>query len=383
MSRKFIPSGDELKNLLSQTRCTPSSINTVLRERGVFCPSSDKTNTIPCLMKSFLSPCESLELMESIKTSEKLDRVNFRNFNIDQDTEILDVISGVIDDDATRTPPFENYRITDFTDFSLVTSDIGDSYVLNFEIQREDILDDWHESTKIFRGSIEVKKQSAGGDLLLNIQLNHTTPETKKVANQFVERIEKELLAKSVIEESRNGGKVLFDTFENESRVKFLEDLSSQHTDLFEFYYEKLDDVSFQPDKENAEFENFIKDANILEKDIEQYRFRGDLKKIISTKWKKIHPYIKVTKFVASYSVHYKTYEGKCKVSYEFSEYNKRKLENPEFGINILKLTLKGATPRDIDDVQNKILHAIELKKTELVKKHQKRESEPMSETQA
>lgn len=370
MSRQFIPSGDELKNLLSQTRCTPGSINSVLRSRGVFCPNSDKTNTIPCLMKSFLSPSESLELMESIKTSEKLDRVNFRNFSIDKDTEILDVISGVIDDDAIRPQPFENYRITDFTDFAVETSDIGESYVLGFEIQREDILDDWHESTKVFRGSVEVKKLSEGGDLLLNIQLNHTTPECKKVANQFVDRIEKELLDKQVIAESKHGGKVLFSSFENEERVNFLEDISSQHTD-FIFYYDKLDDVSFQPDKDNKEFENISKDANILEKDIDQYRFRGDLRKIISYKWKKIHPFIKVTRFLATYSVHYKKYEGSCKVSYEFSEYNKRKLENPEFGINIVKLTLKGATATDLEYVQNKILHEIELKKTELVKKYQ------------
>ncbi|MFD2176931.1 hypothetical protein [Veronia pacifica] len=46
--------------------------------------------------------------MDNIKTSEKLDRVNFRNFSIDKDQEILDVISGVIDDDAIRPQPFEN-----------------------------------------------------------------------------------------------------------------------------------------------------------------------------------------------------------------------------------------------------------------------------------
>lgn len=161
-----------------------------------------------------------------------------------------------------------------------------------------------------------------------------------------------------------------------------MKDLSSQHTDYI-FYYERLDDVSFQPDKENEEFESFSKDANILEKDIDQYRFRGDLRKIISRRWKKIHPFIKVTKFLATYSVSYKKYKGNCKVSYEFSEYNKRKLENPEFGINIVKLTLKGATASDLDYVQNKILHEIELKKTELVKKYQKvvteePESEPI-----
>ncbi|PMO72301.1 hypothetical protein [Vibrio splendidus] len=371
MSRQFIPSGDELKNLLSQTRCTPGSINSVLRARGVFCPNSDKTNTIPSLMKSFISPSESLELMECIKTSEKLDRVNFRNFSIDKDTEILDVISGLIDDDAIRPQPFENYRITEFTDFAVETSDIGESYVLGFEIQREDILDDWHDSTKVFRGSVEVKRQSEGDDLLLNIQLNHTTPECKKVANQFVDRIEKELVDKQVITKSVNGGRVLFDDFENEKRVKFLEDLSSMHRDDV-FYYKRLDDVSFQPDKENKEFENFSKETNILEKDIDQYRFRGDLRKIISHKWKKIHPFIKVTKFLATYTVHYKTYEGSCKVSYEFSEYNKRKLENPEFGINIVKLKLKGSSASDLDYVQNKILNEIELKKTELVKKYQR-----------
>ncbi|MCG6341205.1 hypothetical protein K6U19_08075 [Vibrio fluvialis] len=375
MSRQFIPSGDELKNLLSQSRCSPGSINTVLRSRGVFCPTSDKANTIPCLMKSFLSPSESLELMENIKTSEKLDRVNFRNFSIDKDVEILDVISGVIGDDDIRPQPFENYRITDFTDFSVETSGSGKSYVLGFEIQREDILDDWHESTKVFRGSIEVKKQSDGRDLLLNIQLNHTTPECKKVANQFVDRIEEELLDKHVIVASKESGKVLFNNFGNKERVNFLEDLSSQHTDYI-FFYKKLDDVSFQPDKEIDEFENISKDANILEKDIDQYRFRGDLRKIISSKWKKIHPFIKVTKFLATYSVAYKNYEGVCKVSYEFSEYNKRKPENPEFCVNIVKLTLKGATASELAYVQNIILHEIEQKKTELVKIYQTEEAE-------
>ncbi|EGR0233651.1 hypothetical protein FMH17_22160, partial [Vibrio vulnificus] len=163
---------------------------------------------------------------------------------------------------------------------------------------------------------------------------------------------------------------VLFDDFENEDRVKFLNDLASQHLS-YDFYYKKIDDVHFNPDTE-LETDHLQEEANLLEKDIEQYRVKGNLEKIITVKWKRIHPYIKVTKVVASYTIDYKSYSGECKVSYEFSDYAKRKLINPELCINFINLKLKGASATVMSEVQSIIMREIETRKTELLKKYKK-----------
>ncbi|MCJ4452426.1 hypothetical protein [Klebsiella quasipneumoniae] len=140
----FIPSGDELKNLVGQMNCTATIINNILRERGVFCSSSEKTITVPNLITSFLSPEESYELLQSIKTKEKLDKVNFRNFEIDNDAELLEELSGCIDVDDLINNEYTNIEISDFNDFTSLDGKSNNSIIMEFELCRKDILDDWY-----------------------------------------------------------------------------------------------------------------------------------------------------------------------------------------------------------------------------------------------
>lgn len=67
MDHIILPSGDNLKTLLSQSKITKADIKSILRQRGVFCSSDEKSNTVPLLMKSLISPLEFNELVEKIK----------------------------------------------------------------------------------------------------------------------------------------------------------------------------------------------------------------------------------------------------------------------------------------------------------------------------
>ncbi|CAH6679887.1 hypothetical protein AI2937V1_1833 [Klebsiella oxytoca] len=368
---EFIPSGDELKNLVAQLNCTASMINSILRERGVFCSSSEKINTVPNLITSFLSPDESYELLSSIKTKEKIDKVNFRDFEINIDADLLEQLSCVIEPDQLIKSDYVNFEISDFNDFTSLDGRSNNSIILDFEVCRKDILDDWYMTDKFFKGSVELKKNSDGisKQLLMNVKLNHTSPETKEIAENIISLVENRLIDNKVIKTSPHNGKVLLDDFENENRVDFLSELAKQHIGYL-FYYKKIDDVHFNPDKESKYEDNPELTSNFLEKKIEQYRVKGDLDEIISIKWKHIHPYVKVTKVVASYSIEYESYSGECKVSYEFSDYGRKNPVNPELCITFVNIKIKGASPTKLYEVQNAIMREIEIRKAELLRKY-------------
>lgn len=371
-SDTFIPSGDELKNLVSQSRCTAGTINSLLRDRGVFCGSSDKANTVPNLVTSFLSPAEAYDLLGSIKTKERLDKVNFRNFELQSDTALLNFVSGLIEPEDLLQNDYLNYQISDFNDFTSLDGSSENSVILDFEVCRTDLLDDWYETKKFFKGSVELKKDTVGGnsELLMNVKLNHSSPETKEIADKVVFIVEQAMIKNGFIKASPEGGKVSLDDFENEDRVNFLHDLASQHIG-YEFFYKQIDDVHFNPDQE-ADIDSLPDLANFLEKDVEQYRLKGKLEKIISIKWKHIHPYVKVTKVVGSYTIDYKSYSGECKVSYEFSDYGRKKPVNPELCINFINLKVKGASASVLCEIQDAIMRQIEERKTELLRKYKK-----------
>ncbi|EGR0233565.1 hypothetical protein FMH17_21660, partial [Vibrio vulnificus] len=188
-NNNFIPWGESLKDLVSQTKCTPSVINSLLRERGVFCSSSDKINTVPNLITSLLSPEESYDLLGSIKTKDKLDRVNFRNYEMKEDSDLLDLVSGLMEADDLQTNDYVNYQISDFNDFTSLDGNSTNALVLDFEVCRTDLLDGWYEAKKFFKGSVELKKDiggQEGSEITMSVKLNHSSPETKEIADRVI-----------------------------------------------------------------------------------------------------------------------------------------------------------------------------------------------------
>lgn len=58
--------------LLSQAKINKTDINHILRSRGVFCSSSEKTDTVPVLVKTIISPSEYNDFISNITVKKHL-----------------------------------------------------------------------------------------------------------------------------------------------------------------------------------------------------------------------------------------------------------------------------------------------------------------------
>jgi hypothetical protein len=142
-----------------------------------------------------LSPEESYELLNSIKTKEKLDKINFRDFLMKDDVNLLHHLSGVVEQENILKKDYLNYQISDFNDFTSLDGKSSDAIVMDFEVCRTDILDDWYITEKFFKGSVEIKKEKNEqvNNLLMNVRLNHTSPETKEIADIILSQIQEHM----------------------------------------------------------------------------------------------------------------------------------------------------------------------------------------------
>lgn len=186
MDNIILPNGDNLKTLLSQSKISKAEVKSILRQRGVFVSSDEKSSTVPLLIKTLISPREFNELTEKIKTKEHSSKISMRTLEWSSDETLIDAIgegfqlTDLIDD------PFCNYEIEDITDF-YVKEDSDNSVALDFTVKRIDLMNGWNETEQFFSGRIELEKVNKESDKVeVNISLSHTSQETKMVADKIL-----------------------------------------------------------------------------------------------------------------------------------------------------------------------------------------------------
>ena len=69
-NKVYLPTGDYLRQLLSQTNVNPSELKKLARRRGVFTLSNDKKTIAPLIVKTGISPYEYSDLRESYRQKE-------------------------------------------------------------------------------------------------------------------------------------------------------------------------------------------------------------------------------------------------------------------------------------------------------------------------
>ncbi|MDM2875356.1 hypothetical protein OGW03_08615 [Citrobacter sp. Cf079] len=354
MDSMILPSGDNLKTLLSQSKISKSEVKSILRGRGVFCSSDEKSNTVPLLIKTLVSPSEYNFLQERIKTKEHSTKINMRTLKWDSEESLIDAVgeefnlSDLIDD------PFCNYEITDISDFYVKEHD--DSIALDFTIRRIDLMSAWHEAEQYFSGRIELEKNGEkDDDVEVNISLNHTSQETKLIADKILRRLNDHLKSEGHIKQDSEILKIQFNHFNNAKRIQFLENISKSHVQN-EFFFQKIIDVDFYPDDTT----DFPADLKWLEKNIEEFKLKGTLGESIFFRNKSLHANLKISKLVASYTMQDIGYDAECKISYEFPEYSTKKIETAELVIDFKAFNGKGATASQINQIKSNIMKTIE-----------------------
>lgn len=91
----IIPQGDVLRQLLAKSSTSETSINSLLREKGVFLSVGDKNVSVPLLMKSIISPKDFFFLSEIQKKKE--DTIKYRTISIkcSRDFEWSEIIDNI------------------------------------------------------------------------------------------------------------------------------------------------------------------------------------------------------------------------------------------------------------------------------------------------
>ncbi|EAT4640968.1 hypothetical protein C9K16_23720, partial [Salmonella enterica] len=126
-----------------------------------------------------------------------------------------------------------------------------------------------------------------------------------------------------------------------------------------EFYFQKIIDVDFYPDETTT----FPDDLKWLERNIEELKLKGTLGESIFFRNKSLHPNLKISKLVASYTMQDIDYDAECKISYEFPEYSTKKSEVAELVIDFKAFNGKGASVSKINEIKASIMKTIEAKK--------------------
>lgn len=354
-NRQFIPAGEHLKALISQTKVSEADINGVLRSRGVFCHSTDKSDTAPLLIKTIISPREFEQLKSKVTTRESSPKTIFRDLEWSSQDTLIDALHQSIDAEKIISDQFVNYELNDFSDF--YTNGGPDSVSLDFEIKRTDLLDEWDNQEKYFKGQLSLKKVN-GAAVSVNITMTHTSPETKQVANSILKATEVHLRENHHISETAKIAEIRFNHFTNENRVEFLRHIACQQTE-YEFYYKEIVDFQFKPDPE-AEPDDRIE---WLQKNIEEFAVKGDLERTVFFD-KTLHKSMKAFKLVANYAISFSTYTGSCKVSFEFPGYAKKGNAQAELVVDFKAFRLTGASPSEVKEVKGMIMKHIESAKS-------------------
>ncbi|WP_421507607.1 GapS4b family protein [Erwinia rhapontici] len=362
MEKIILPSGDNLKTILSQTKISKSDVKSLLRQRGVFFSNDEKNNTVPVLMKTLISPSEFNSLIDKLKTKEQSSKISMRTLDWNSDESLIDAIGDGFDLSELIEDPFTNYEISYLSDFYVQDGLVA----LDFQVKRTDLMSGWNETEQIFSGRIELeKKDDHTGKVEVNISINHTSNETKVIADKILKKLNVHLKEKGHIRHDTEILKIQFNHFSNENRIAFLNDLSKSHIQN-EFYFKKIIDVDFHPDEDAS----FPPEMKWLEKNIEELKLKGTLGDSVFFKNKNLHPNLKITKLVANYTMQDIDYDAECKISYEFPEYANKKNESAELVIDFKSFNGKGASNTKINSIKSATMKTLESRKITAYEHH-------------
>lgn len=339
--QKIVPFGEYLRGFVNQKYITPSELNRILRERGVFVLNTEKEFTVPLLQTLLLSPSEFDKIREAFSTREDNRKVNSSDINWVKDADIF-------------VPDLMNTDVTDFIKTNLPTCTLErpirfspvesnkNHLKAEFSIKRNDINKSWYEQTNLFDATIEIIKDKDGKGRII---ISHTAPETKELAEFVVKQQVNKYKKRNIVAPKDQPRKILYRDFANEDRFTFFFRLTT-HLESDFFVCQNIKDVSIKP--EDTELPDKIKWMEELNKILLSGKSLGKKEFI---KDNRLHKHLIIWSIDSVYTYSYKGQTGTFTVNFGFPDYIK-KGDYAEFELNIS--SLKPA--RTLDTRAKKIL---------------------------
>jgi hypothetical protein len=261
--KKILPYGDTLRQLLVKSNITSSNLNLLLRDKGVFLGTHEKNNSVPLLMKTLISPSEFEELYNTQKKKEDNIKINSAVLKCQSDFNLTDILRTGFDlneliDESSEYK--QNFTVKGTPNFYFEKG-IG---VLDYEIERENLLDDWTNNSTTHKGTIYVSKLD-DGSIELKVEQNSTSKETKFINDLVNKKIKTKLVQNNIITSKQDFLRIRYNDFTNPNRFLFLKSFTSSFCVYLDF--QSVSDIDIYLDdneKTPEDLKKFIEELDSL-----------------------------------------------------------------------------------------------------------------------
>jgi hypothetical protein len=340
--------GDRLRVLLNSDHISSGEITETLKEKGIFIGSTNKSDTVPLLSASLLTPIEFKRLVEKSFTRESGKKYSSCNFkltssNADWRAEILENF-----DSAIEAIKLEDDR--EFASEPSISIDPDRNVRISYSLRVLNFSKDWIEQEVVYPGEVILKQDGSG----LEIEVNRfrTSRDTNKINDAITGAIGKFYKSKGVILDEKPES-IIFDHFSNIERIRFFLQLTSVNTP--EFSFKEIGNFEIIRDQETGALP---KEQRIewMEGYVNKIQIKGnDLGKIFLLQEPSYYQYYYLIKMTATYAFKLGANTGDCGVEFSFSGKTSRddNYSGTTFDFSIEKL------PRLEEGSKNQIRKAI------------------------
>lgn len=354
---KILPQGEMLRGFMEQSYITKGNLFEVLRMRGVFTYGNDKSDTIPVLTSSLLSPDEFDYLREQQNTKEDNPKIVTQHIDWSDDQPIVECLPDNFELNKVLDLEFSNYSVAGTPDFVPVNGD-PNHVILDFKVERNDRAKNWASNTNVFPGSLELRKVKDKDQVRMVI--TYTAAETKAVANEASKNIVNYLKSNGHVPVGSKIEKILFSSFSNPNRIEYFWSLTKNTTSpLLSFI--GIVDLSFSPDKSST----LPQGIDWMSQRINDLILKGEsLQDTFFVKDKKYHDHILLYGVECKFEFNLSGLTGECVVVVGFPDYEKSKNEDSELELNVKSIVFHDS-PKGVDrnDIKKSLMREIESQK--------------------
>lgn len=366
MKQDFLPQGDAIRQLLVKSNISDTNIGKLLREKGVFLGLGKKNNSVPILMKSIISPDDFEELYNTQKTKEETVKYNTSSIKCSTDFKFEQILNRSLDlnskikEKHTYKP---NYKVIGSPNFHF--EDENKIAIIEYKIERENVLNDWTDNKTYHQGAITLKKMD-DGDIQISVQQNSTSKETFEVNTIIINQVKQAFKNQQIIAQKEEFISIKFKDFENSSRIDFF----NSFTEKFSLYmdFKSITDLDLHIDPKvdsHTDIKNFLKE-------IDNLKLSGKgLENHILLKNRSYYPKLIFSSTKVKYKLEYRDVKGMVTMVLSFPEYSKNQDEKSELQVSIDLHLNKEDRKRKVGNlIRKKLLEHIETKKVESYNKY-------------
>lgn len=330
--KDFLPIGESLRAMISQSFLTSGILKKILNDKGVFIDENDKNKSVPLLMTTILSPKEFRELVDNQVKKEEKFKVNTLTIPCKTDKRLLDIIpvnfsvNKIIEENIVYKP---NYKVIGNPQFSNVDGK-PNQIQLSYEIERENKTKDWASSKSTHKAVITLEKKD--NEINLVLTKSYTSKETNEINEFLLKNLKNHFKNNNVVKEEEDFVRILFKDFTNVNRVQFFYSFTNPAIDRALEFVEITDlnaqiDDSVSAPQEIKEFISGINNLRINGKELQEHIF---------IKNNSYHDKIVFSSISLKYKFNFNGIIGNCIVEFSFPYYLTKQNPNAEFQFDII-----------------------------------------------